>query len=277
MDSRPAADRRPARPRCADRFGFRVRTRSPGEDVRVRRDRQRPGHDRQRESAGSESRAMAVMGFNPFAGPMRFELATPLLLANVLRWMSPDVFRDVDVGAQSAGPVAMVRLTRQIGQRNPSRCLLIPTTGRSLAVQRARPLGAVFRGRFAARASYRGQLRARLLAHVAGALGCEAVAARERQARHPGLERRDPPAISDLWPLSRPAIGGMALLIAEWDRLREAIRPRACASSNLQTESACAHDLRTDLWAAIVPAPFAYPAPGWRGNGGGSCATRISC
>jgi hypothetical protein len=48
-----------------------------------------------------------VMGFDPFAGAMRFELTTPLLLANVLRWVAPDVFRDVDVGTQSAGAVAM--------------------------------------------------------------------------------------------------------------------------------------------------------------------------
>ena len=59
-----------------------------------------------KESADGKVRTV-VMGFDPFAGAMRFELATPLLLANVLRWVSPDVFRDVDVGAQSAGPVAM--------------------------------------------------------------------------------------------------------------------------------------------------------------------------
>jgi hypothetical protein len=48
-----------------------------------------------------------VMGFDPFDGAMRYELATPLLLANVLRWAAPDVFRDVDVGTQSAGAVSM--------------------------------------------------------------------------------------------------------------------------------------------------------------------------
>ncbi len=48
-----------------------------------------------------------VMGFDPFTGAMRYELTTPLLLANVLRWVAPDVFRDVDVGTQSAGAVAM--------------------------------------------------------------------------------------------------------------------------------------------------------------------------
>jgi hypothetical protein len=47
-----------------------------------------------------------VMGFDPFAGAMRYELTTPLLLANILRWVAPDVFRDVDVGTQSAGAIA---------------------------------------------------------------------------------------------------------------------------------------------------------------------------
>ncbi len=49
---------------------------------------------------------MVVIGFNPFAGSMRYELAAPLLLANILRWSAPDVFRDVDVGTQSAGAVS---------------------------------------------------------------------------------------------------------------------------------------------------------------------------
>jgi hypothetical protein len=48
-----------------------------------------------------------VIGFDPFEGPMRYELATPLLLANVIRWVAPDVFRNVDVGTQSAGAVSM--------------------------------------------------------------------------------------------------------------------------------------------------------------------------
>ncbi len=49
---------------------------------------------------------MVVMGFNPFGGAMRYELATPLLLANILRWVAPDIFRDLDVGTQSAGAVS---------------------------------------------------------------------------------------------------------------------------------------------------------------------------
>ena len=44
-----------------------------------------------------------AIGFNPFAGPMRYELSTPILVGNILRWASPDVFRDLDVSTQSAG------------------------------------------------------------------------------------------------------------------------------------------------------------------------------
>ncbi len=49
---------------------------------------------------------MVVIGFNPFAGSMRYELTTPLLLGNILRWMEPGVFRDVDVATQSSGAVS---------------------------------------------------------------------------------------------------------------------------------------------------------------------------
>jgi len=58
-----------------------------------------------RVSADGKAKTI-VMGFSPFAGSLRYELAAPLLLANELRWFAPDVFRDVDVTAQSAGNVS---------------------------------------------------------------------------------------------------------------------------------------------------------------------------
>ncbi len=54
---------------------------------------------------GADKTKTIVMGFSPFEGAMRFQLAAPLLLANELRWFAPDVFRDVDAIAQSAGAV----------------------------------------------------------------------------------------------------------------------------------------------------------------------------
>jgi hypothetical protein len=46
-----------------------------------------------------------VLGFHPVRPPMRYELATPLLFANVLRWMAPDIFRRWELNAGSAGTV----------------------------------------------------------------------------------------------------------------------------------------------------------------------------
>jgi len=46
---------------------------------------------------------MAALGFNPVKSNMRFELATPLLMANLLRWMAPDAFRETDVQAGTVG------------------------------------------------------------------------------------------------------------------------------------------------------------------------------
>lgn len=47
-----------------------------------------------------------AIGFNPFSGQMRYELSTPILVGNILRWAAPEVFRDVDVATQSTGSVA---------------------------------------------------------------------------------------------------------------------------------------------------------------------------
>jgi len=54
----------------------------------------------------SEGRGkMAVIGFDPLSGDARLELTTPLLFANLLRWISPDVFRSVDFVAERVGVV----------------------------------------------------------------------------------------------------------------------------------------------------------------------------
>ena len=46
-----------------------------------------------------------VFGFHPALSPMRYELSTPLLFANILRWMSPEIFRRWDLSAGSVGIV----------------------------------------------------------------------------------------------------------------------------------------------------------------------------
>jgi hypothetical protein len=45
----------------------------------------------------------AVMGFDPLSGPMRFEVTTPLLFANLLRWLSPEAFRSLEITSGRVG------------------------------------------------------------------------------------------------------------------------------------------------------------------------------
>ena len=48
-----------------------------------------------------------VFGFHPGLSDFRYELATPLLFGNILRWMAPALFRRSAVAAGSAGTVTM--------------------------------------------------------------------------------------------------------------------------------------------------------------------------
>jgi hypothetical protein len=48
---------------------------------------------------------MAALGFDPVRSAMKYDLATPLLIANLLRWMAPEVFRRSDVQAGTVGAV----------------------------------------------------------------------------------------------------------------------------------------------------------------------------
>jgi len=48
---------------------------------------------------------VAVLGFHPALSAMRYELATPLLFANLLRWMAPTIFRRWELTAGSVGAV----------------------------------------------------------------------------------------------------------------------------------------------------------------------------
>ena len=49
-----------------------------------------------------------VLGFHPALSAMRYELATPLLFANILHWMSPEIFRRREMSGSSAGTIAAV-------------------------------------------------------------------------------------------------------------------------------------------------------------------------
>ncbi|HZT30453.1 MAG TPA: VWA domain-containing protein [Bryobacteraceae bacterium] len=48
---------------------------------------------------------IVVFGFHPALSAMRYELATPLLFANILRWVAPETFRRWELSAASVGTV----------------------------------------------------------------------------------------------------------------------------------------------------------------------------
>jgi hypothetical protein len=51
---------------------------------------------------------IVVLGFHPALSPMRYELAWPLLFANLLRWVSPEIFTRSEVGGGSVGTVKLL-------------------------------------------------------------------------------------------------------------------------------------------------------------------------
>ncbi len=51
---------------------------------------------------------IVVLGFHPALSGMRYELATPLLFANLLRWVSPEIFRRWELSVGSVGTVKVV-------------------------------------------------------------------------------------------------------------------------------------------------------------------------
>jgi hypothetical protein len=54
--------------------------------------------------ARPRSKAVAL-GFHPGRGELRFDLTTPLLVANILRWLEPGVLRVTELHAGSVGAV----------------------------------------------------------------------------------------------------------------------------------------------------------------------------
>ncbi len=61
---------------------------------------------RPQSQQGSQSGAKLVaIGFQPLRTSMKYELATPLLIANTMRWMSPETFRRWEVQAGTVGTV----------------------------------------------------------------------------------------------------------------------------------------------------------------------------
>lgn len=47
-----------------------------------------------------------VFGFQPLQSSMKYQLATPLLFANIIRWMAPDTFRSWELTAGTVGTIS---------------------------------------------------------------------------------------------------------------------------------------------------------------------------
>ena len=58
-----------------------------------------------REGARESNPKQVVIGFHPGRGSMKYQLATPLLIANILRWMTPGAFRQWEFQAGTVGTV----------------------------------------------------------------------------------------------------------------------------------------------------------------------------
>ena len=54
-----------------------------------------------------EHKKLLVMGFSPVRSTMKYQLATPILFANILRWMASDIFRRWELNAGTVGTVSV--------------------------------------------------------------------------------------------------------------------------------------------------------------------------
>ncbi len=79
-----------------------------------------------------------VIGFDPLDGELRFEVTTPLLFANVLRWLSPEAFRTLDVTAGRVGAASITLDPSEQAARihvSDERGLTVPFTVRAQTLQ----------------------------------------------------------------------------------------------------------------------------------------------
>lgn len=57
---------------------------------------------------GANQPRFGVIGFDPLQGQLKFEVTTPILFANFLRWLSPESFRTLDLSAGSVGTATVM-------------------------------------------------------------------------------------------------------------------------------------------------------------------------
>jgi hypothetical protein len=59
------------------------------------------------QPANNDRPRLAEIGFDPGTNGLRYELSTPLLFANLMRWLEPDSFRIAEVAATPVGAVSV--------------------------------------------------------------------------------------------------------------------------------------------------------------------------
>lgn len=173
---------------------------------------------------------MVALGFHPGRTEMRYDLATPLLLANLLRWMDPEAFRSAEIHGGTVGTVTTpLDRTADLKQvRVLAGSVELPYTVQpgSLRFFAGSP------GVVHVLAGDREQVHSLSLPEVGDAVWDPPSNARE------GIPRGFAEAISrDLWQIL--AIAGTAGLLGEWllyGRKRVALSSkRAAASSSAQS------------------------------------------
>lgn len=73
-----------------------------------------------RDAKGGQPKE-SVIGFDPFSGQLRFEVTTPLLFANLFRWLAPESFRTHEVDAGRVGSTAVVLDSDELSNRISAR------------------------------------------------------------------------------------------------------------------------------------------------------------
>jgi hypothetical protein len=178
------------------------------------------------------ARKLVALGFHPMRSAMRYELSTPLLFANILRWMAPDNFRSWELFAGSVGAVNVPLMSEAEGATakvisSDSRALPFTVQGKTLRFFAGRP------GTVRVITGSREQVHSLTLPAVADTLW-EAPKTVRR-----GVPRAITQSASsrDIW-YWLALLGGLGLL-AEWllfAPLRRASRPGDSAAPPLATE-----------------------------------------
>ena len=164
------------------------------------------------------------MAFHPLKSSLRYELATPILFANILRWLAPESFRRAEVAGASVGTItatleseadaAQVKLVNERGEKLP-----FARDGKTIRFFAGTP------GTIRLNDGRKESVYSLTLPEVG-----------EREIEWPKGTRRGVPAVSRFSPSSRDlwywlALAGAAGLLADWfffglgRRLRPVARP----------------------------------------------------